>query len=175
MSVGTIFKPCICEMENFDNLFIELTAKVCNQRCKNCYIDFPYSKTAKDFIDVNKIKQALNENFDKNIKKIYLMGAEPMCHPEFNTILRLCLKHSDVVICTNASFINEKKIRFLKKVEDEGNFKIIFNLSLDHYDEIKNDKSRYRGAFRHTIFAIKNIMKADFETYLFVNNFYKED
>lgn len=60
-----------------------------------------------------------------------------MTHPDFNAILRACLKRSNVCIFTNGTFINEKKVRFLKRVEEESSYEIIFKLSIDHYDEVK--------------------------------------
>lgn len=165
----------ISSLKSFDNLFIEMTSKCCEQKCKHCYIDFPQFKKVKDFIDVEIIEQALNDTSNEKIKCIYLTGAEPMNHPDFNAILRMCLKRSNVCICTNGSFINEKKARFLKKVEEESKNEIIFQISLDHYDEIKNDDARYRGAFRHAIFAIKHLVKYNFIPIISVTNFYNED
>ena len=89
-----------------------------------------YKKT-EDYIDIDIIKQALNDTMSDNIKCIYLSGAEPMTHPDFNSILRLCLKRSNVCVFTNGSFINEKKARFLKKVEEESSNEIIFKISID--------------------------------------------
>lgn len=171
----SIFSSLLVELTELNNLFIELSAKNCNQRCKHCYIDFPISKNVKDFISVDKIKQALFDTSKEKLQCIYLTGAEPMTHPEFNSILRLCLKRSNVCICTNATFINEKKARFLKKVEDEGNNEIIFKLSIDHYNEIKNDDIRGRGAYRQTITAIKSLIKYNFNPILNITNYYNED
>lgn len=171
----SIFSAPVVQMAELSNLFIELTAKNCNQRCKHCYINFPMSKNVKDFISIDKIKVALSETKNDDIKVIYLTGAEPMTHPEFNTILRLCLKRASVCICTNATFINEKKARFLKKVEDEGPNEIIFKLSIDHYNEIKNDDIRGRGAYRQTLNAIRSLIKYNFNPILSIINYYKED
>ena len=79
------------KLKELNNLFIELTAKNCNQRCKNCYIDFPSNsgKVIKDFISIDKIKEALNDTKIENLYCIYLTGGEPMTHPDFNSILRL--------------------------------------------------------------------------------------
>lgn len=174
----SIFSAPVVELSELNNVFIELTAKNCNQRCKHCYIDFPISKNVKDFISVDKIKSAL-EDLSKesggNVQCIYLTGAEPMTHPDFNTILRLCLKRSNVCICTNSSFINEKKARFLKKVEEECNNELIFKLSLDHYNEIKNDDIRWRGSYRQTISAIKSLIRYNFNPIISVVNYYNED
>ena len=173
-------KNSVCQsetvyMEELNNLFIEMTQKSCNHHCKYCYIDFPLSKKVEDFIDIDTVKNALNDTMMENIKCIYLTGAEPMTHPDFNSILRLCLKRSNVCICTNGSFINEKKARFLKKVQDESNYELIFKISFAHYDEIKNDNVRYRGAFRQSIFALKQLLKYNFYPIVSLMNFYNEN
>lgn len=173
--MANIFSAPIVQMEELNNIFIELSAKNCNQRCKHCYIDFPITKNVKDFISIDKVKSALNDTKNDNVQIIYLTGAEPMTHPDFNTILRLCLKRASVCICTNASFINEKKARFLKKVEEESTNEIIFKLSIDHYNEIKNDDLRGRGSYRQTLNAIKSLIKYNFNPVLNIINYYNED
>lgn len=172
---NTIFQTPTCHMKELNNLFIELTAKNCNMRCKNCYINFPLTKNVKDFISIDAVKKALADTKSEPIECIYLTGAEPMTHPDFNHILRACLKCSNVCIFTNGTFINEKKVRFLKKVEDEGSNEIIFKLSIDHYDEIKNDEIRARGSYRTVIHAIKSLVKYGFNPILCITNYYNED
>ena len=55
--MNSIFTAPIYKLEALNNLFIELTAKNCNQRCKSCYLDLPTStKTVKDFLTIDKIK-----------------------------------------------------------------------------------------------------------------------
>lgn len=161
------------KLERLNNLFIELTAKNCNRHCNSCYIDFPISKNIKDFIPVDMIKTALEDTKSEPIQCIYLTGGEPMMHPEFNSILRFCLKRSNVCICTNSSFLNEKKIRFLKKVEEEGDSQIFFRLSLAHFDELESDRVKYRGHFRQTISVLKILSRYNFTSVLSVQNFYK--
>ena len=172
---NTVFKAPICKLNDFNNLFIEMTAKNCNFKCKHCYIDFPISKKVKDFIPFDTVKKALIDTKSENLQCIYFIGAEPMTHPDFNNILRLCLKRSNVCIFTNGTFINEKKARFLKRVEDEGENEIIFKLSIDHFDEIKNDEIRNRGAYRITLNALKNLSKYGFNPILCITNYYNED
>lgn len=171
----SIYCAPVCQMKAFKNLFIEMSAKNCNMRCKHCFIDFPLSKNVKDFIPVNCIKENLAYIKAGGLDCIYLTGAEPMTHPDFNAILRMCLKVSNVCIITNGSFINEKKARFLKNVEEESDFEIIVKLSLDHYDELKNDEVRARGSFRQTLTAVKALAKYNFSPIISVTNFYNED
>lgn len=172
-----IFTAPVYNLVELNNIFIELTAKNCNQRCKNCYINFPQSnKIIKDFISIDKIKEALIDTKNENLHCIYLTGAEPMMHPDFNAILRLCLKRANVCICTNGSFLNEKKVRFLKKVEDENfNTQIFFKLSLIHFSEQENDLFKYRGNFRQTLFALKTLSRYNFTSVLSIQNHYNLD
>ncbi len=163
----------VYKMKELNNLFIEMSSKNCNQRCPSCYIEFPVTKNIKDFISIDKVKEGLEDSKCENLHCIYLSGAEPMTHPDFNTILRLCLKRCNVCICTNASFLNEKKIRFLKKVEDEGQNQIFFTLTLAHYDEIMSDKARYRGNYRQTINSLKILERYDFLSVLNIQNYYR--
>ena len=172
---NAIFQTPVCKLKELNNLFIELTEKNCNQHCKHCYINFPLSKNIKDFIPLDTVKTALADTREENIECIYLTGAEPMTHPDFNTILRTCLKRSNVCIFTNGTFINEKKVRFLKRVEEESSFEIIFKLSIDHYNEIKNDDIRGRGSYRQSIHAIKSLAKYGFNPIICVTNYYNED
>lgn len=174
----SIYTAPVYKLEELNNIFIELTAKNCNHKCQCCHIDFGITsfgnKTIKDFISIDKIKEALNDTKNENLHCIYLTGAEPMTHPEFNSILRLCLKRCNVCICTNGSFLNEKKIRFLKKVEDENhNSQIFFKLSLTHFQESENDKIKYRGNFRQTIFSLKTLSRYNFNTALVIQNHFK--
>lgn len=173
--MNNLYTAPVYKLEELNNIFIELTAKNCNQRCQNCYIKFPNSKSVKDFISLDRIKECIEETRHENIHCIYLTGAEPMTHPDFNTILRLCLKRCNVCICTNSSFLNEKKIRFLKKVEDEGANQIFFKLSLTHFEEHESDKIKYRGNYRQTIFALKTFSRYNFFSVLTIQNYYKLD
>lgn len=173
--MNSIFTSPVFKLEELNYVYIVLTTKSCNQRCKQCYIDFPIGRQQKDFIDINKIKEMISQIKNNSIECIYLTGAEPMTHPGFNNILRLCLKRTNVCICTNASFINEKKARFLRKVEDESKYSLFFRFSLSHYDELKNDNARYRGSYRQTLFAMKNLERYGFSIVLEIVNFYREE
>lgn len=171
---NTIYRTPACKMKTFKNLFIEMSAKNCNMHCKHCYIDFPPTKNIKDFIIINYLKENLAYIKKQPPECIYLTGAEPMTHPDFNTILRMCLKITNVCIITNGSFINEKKARFLKNVQNESPNELITELSFAHFDELKNDEVRSRGAFRTSLNAIKHLVKYGFSPIILFTNFYNE-
>ncbi len=175
MSNTIIKAPCV-NLSELETLFIEMTAQNCNLKCTHCYINFT-DKKVKDFIPIEKVKQALTAINKENLKYIYLTGAEPMMHPDFNHILRLCLKYSSVIINTNAVNINDKKARFLRKVEEENNLgnEIIFMISIDHYIEKENDLLRGRGSYRKAVHAIQSLIKYDFNPILTIVNYQNAD
>ncbi len=162
------------KLEELNNLFFELTAKNCNLKCSHCYIKRNPYKQEKDFIHLDKIKQSLVLSKKENVKCIYLTGGEPMLHPDFNTILRLCLKFSNVTVLTNGTLINDKKARFLRKIDDESNFETIYRISLDHYNEQKNDEIRGRGSYRKALLAIQSLYKYEFNPIISAVNYYNE-
>lgn len=174
---NTVLKAPVSVIKDFDTLFIELSVKSCNLRCKHCYIDFTNAKNVKNFIHIDKIKEALSDLKDKKLKYIHLTGAEPMLHPDFNSILRLCLKYYCTVIHTNAYSINDKKARFLKRVQEENNKnnEIVIKMSFEHYDEKTNDEIRGRGSYRKGLHAIQSLVKYDFNPLITVVNHFNED
>jgi MoaA/NifB/PqqE/SkfB family radical SAM enzyme len=168
----TIIKAPSVTLENLQSIFIEMTANNCNLRCKHCYINF-INKEIKDYIPLEVIKQNISSADKSKLEFIHLTGAEPMMHPDFNAILRYCLKYSNVVIHTNALNINDKKARFLKKVEDENNLEheIVFMISIDSYLEKENDEIRGRGSYRKAVHAIQSLIKYDFNPIISVVNY----
>lgn len=164
----------VIEMEELNNLFFELTNKCCNLKCSHCYIKRNPFKKEKDFLPIEKIKQSLLSVRNENLKSAYLTGGEPMMHPDFNTILRMCLKISNTTVLTNGTFINDKKARFLRKIDDESEFETIYRISFEHFNEQKNDSIRGRGSFRKALFAVQNLYKYDFNPIITVTSYYKE-
>lgn len=164
----------VVEMDELNNLFFELTNKCCNLKCTHCYIKRNPFKKEKDFLPIEKIKQTLILSKRSELKSVYLTGGEPMMHPDFNSILRMCLKVSNVTILTNGTFINDKKARFLRKIDDESDYETIYRISFEHFDEHKNDQIRGRGSFRKALMAVQNLFKYDFNPIITVTSYYKE-
>ncbi len=174
LDVSNFMQAPYVKMEELKNLFIELCYKACNLKCKHCYIEKSFYKQEKDFISLDKVKKALLDTRGENLNSIYLTGGEPLLHPDFNSILRMCLKFSNVTVLTNGFMINDKKARFLKKIDDENNFETIYRISLDHYDELKHDENRGRGTFRKAVNAILNLAKYEFNPIISICNIHQE-
>lgn len=163
--------PAKVEMKELKNLFFQLSTKTCNLKCKNCYIEKNQYKSEEDFIDFDKIKASLNSIKNLKLNSIYLTGGEPLMHPDFNKILRMCLKVANTTVMTNGVMINDKKVRFLRKIEDESKFETIYRISLDSVDEIENDNLRGRGSFRKALVAIMSLLKYEFNPIITMVNY----
>jgi len=171
-----MYAPSI-EIEKLDNLFFELTRENCNLKCKNCYIKRTNYKEVKDYLKIDKIKNSLLA-VKNDVKAIYLTGGEPMIHPEFNKILRMCLKFADTTIMTNGTFLNEKKARFFRKIDDENNYEIVFVISMGDWREKENDEIRGYGNYRRTMLGINSLLKYEFNpiiSYVNTNNLREEE
>ena len=166
-----LLTPPKIELKNLDNLFLQLCTKTCNLKCKHCYIERNPYKNEEDFIQLEKIKQTLICAKQKPLKSIYLTGGEPLMHPDFNQILRMCLKISNTTVMSNGVMINDKKARFLRKIDDESQFETIYRISLDSTSELENDALRGRGSFRKALVAIMSLIKYEFNPIISVVNY----
>ena len=92
-------------------------------------------------------------------------------HPDFNQILRMCLKISNTTVLSNGVMINDKKARFLRKIDDESQFETIYRISLDSTNELENDSMRGRGSFRKALGAIISLLKYEFNPIISVLNY----
>ena len=96
-------------------------------------------------------------------------------HPDFNQILRMCLKISNTTVMSNGVMINDKKARFLRKIDDESQFETIYRISLDSTDELENDALRGRGSFRKALCAIMSLLKYEFNPIISVVNYQNKE
>lgn len=168
------FKAPCAKLEKLENLWLQLSKVACNIKCKHCYLDCHQDTRKKNFLNIDKIQMILSSNF-KSLNKIFITGGEPFLHPKINDILHMCLKKSDVVIFSNGTLLNEKKIKVLKNIEDMSNHKILFRFSLDHFSEGRNDEYRSRGVFKKVINALKLTQKYNFYTDIVCVNLKNED
>lgn len=163
------------ELKNLNNLWFQLSSSICNLKCKHCYLSCMPSTRPKGFLPLDKVKNTLEEARNLNVRDIYLHGGEPLLHPDLNTIIRQSLKVANVTILTNGLMINDKKARFLKQIEQNHDYEIIFRISLDHYTEEKNDEIRGRGVYKRVLSAIGSLIQHGFNPIVSAVNIWEED
>ncbi len=169
--LAELIVPPVVELKELKNLFLQLSSKACNLKCKNCYIERNPLKNEEDFIPIEKIKENFSILRGRKINSLYLTGGEPLLHPDFNQILRMCLKITNTTVMSNGTMINDKKARFLRKIDDESQFETIYRISLDSTNELENDEMRGRGSYRKALGAIMSLIKYEFNPIISVVNY----
>lgn len=159
-------------LENLEDLYFELVPKHIDLRKKRPTYLSKEKKRTSQLLGIESIKEAILDIDKSKLKNIYLIGSEPIFNPDFNRILRLCLKFAPTTVVTGAQNINEKKARFLEKVQNESekNHTLHFNIILYHFDERINDTYCTRGDFRKVMHAIASLEKYDFLPKIIIKN-----
>ena len=166
--------PCV-KMEKLENLWFQLSTIACNLKCKHCYLSCTPDNKKKNFLGLDKIKTAIEDSKHLKLKSIYLNGGEPLLHPDFNAIVRLSLKKTNVTVLSNGILINDKKAKFLRQIENDHDYELIFRISLDHYTEEKNDEIRGKGSFKKALNGINNLIRHGFNPIISTVNLWNED
>ncbi len=169
MNNSIIQAQCV-NLKELNHLFIDLEYVKDQTKNFNVYRSRSFNQKNKKYLQLEEIKDALSKADKSHLKYIYLLGKNSMSHPEFNHILRLCLSYCSVTIFSDGSCINDKKSRFLKRVEEEGSNEIIFKIMINHYDEKTNDEISGRGSFRKAIHAITSLNKYGFNPILVIKS-----
>lgn len=153
-------------LEELNNLFIDLEYNKILNKNLNLYRSRSFNQKNKKYLQFDEVKESLKTMDRSHLRYIYLVGKDPLAHSDFNQILRLCLNFAAVTIYTDGNCINDKKARFLKRVEDEGSNEIVFKIFINHFEEKENDARSTRGSFRKAIHSIISLNKYGFNPIL---------
>ena len=171
---STFQAPCV-EMKQLNNLWLQITGFTCNLKCRHCYLGCNSTNKTRSFLNMEKIRKTFDEVNKDDLEAIYLTGGEPFLHRDINSIIRYCIKYTDVNILTNGTLINDKKARFLRQIEIDNEYEIIFRISLDHYRENKNDEIRGKGSYRKAMNGIRSLINNGFNPVINAVNIWEED
>lgn len=175
MLTGLNFQAPYIELKNLNNLWFQITGLTCNLKCRHCFLGCNSTNKAKSFLNMDKIRKTLDEVNREELEEIYLTGGEPLLHRDINNIIRYCIKYANVNIITNGTLINEKKARFLRQIEIDSDYEIIFRISIDHYKEHKNDEIRGKGSYKKALNGIKSLINNGFNPVINAVNLWNED
>lgn len=138
---------------------IELTYH-CNFSCKHCYSES--SPNREQLWDKKKLFDVIKELARSGIQIIELTGGEPLTHPDFLSILKLCSQFFPLIgVNTNGYLLNKDHIKPFLKLKN----RLFFQISLE------GDNLRYvdnfcdkQGAFENSKMAIQILSKEGFIT-----------
>lgn len=136
----------------------------CNLFCQHCWITPTFVKgkpSPGEFIDINDLKNAVNEGKTLGLNNAKFTGGEPLLHPHFKEILNyMSSENLRLTMETNATLIDASLAKHMKQ-----NSTLWFvSTSLDSHRPEFHDKFRgLQGAYKKTIKGIEHLVNAGYK------------
>lgn len=150
------------ELEELDELWFQITGTKCNLRCTHCFISCAPDNTAFGFLDAATVDRFLEESTRRGVKEYYFTGGEPFLHPEMIDILERTLAIGPATVLTNGTIMTEPMVRRLAVIRDGSPYSLELRISIDHFDEAKNDAIRGEGSYRRAMKGARRLAEAGF-------------
>jgi len=137
-----------------DELWI-YTTLACNLRCKHCLVSA--GKSLKKELTTEEIKRLVDDAIKLGVKRFYITGGEPFIKEGIFDLIRYITKtkNRELILLTNATLFDEKKIEELKKVTGP---KLLLQVSLEGPTAKIHDKLRGKGSFDAAVKGIKELI-----------------
>ncbi|RJQ45171.1 MAG: methyltransferase domain-containing protein [Nitrospiraceae bacterium] len=137
-----------------DELWLYYTL-ACNLRCKHCLVDA--GKGLKKELTTEEFKKVIDEAIQLGVKRFYITGGEPFIKDGIFDLIKYITKTKkrELIILTNATLFDDRKIAKLKKVM---NPKLLLQVSLEGPNAEIHDKLRGKGSFDAALRGIKSLI-----------------
>jgi molybdenum cofactor biosynthesis enzyme MoaA len=150
------------ELRQLDELWFQITGTRCNLRCTHCFISCAPDNTTFGYLDAATVRRYLEESARHGVKEYYFTGGEPFLHPEMIDILESTLAFGPATVLTNGTIMTEPMVRRLAAIRDASIYSLELRISIDHFDEAKNDAIRGEGSYRKAMNGAQRLAEAGF-------------
>src|SRR4029077_4897896 len=79
------------ELGHLDDLWFQVGGTLCNLQCRHCFISCHPHNRNFGFLNLEKVRRALDESVPLGVKEYYFTGGEPFLNPDIVPILELTL------------------------------------------------------------------------------------
>ena len=137
----------------FVRLYLYLTTK-CNFSCSHCFVGEERKRLKPIHIDLNLVRQFLDDFVTEKTKSINLTGdGNPILHPQFKEIIRLCkMKVPTVSVNTRGPIPRE----LLDWMAEYG---VVVYYSIDWFGEMNDEQCGFKNLWKHQINTIMEMAK----------------
>ena len=127
----------------------------CNLRCKHCLVNA--GKSLREELTTVEVKKLVDDAIHLGVKRFYITGGEPFIKDDIFEIIRYITiqKKHELIILSNATLFDDKKIEALKKVYTP---RLVLQVSLEGPNAEVHDKLRGEGSFDKAVEGIKRLM-----------------
>jgi len=145
------------DFHDLETLWIQISGTLCNLSCTHCFISCAPDNHALPMMQTEKVLGYLREAEELGVKEIYFTGGEPFLHKNFLEILEVTLQNFPTSILTNGLLINENRADKLTRIAQNSHYSLEIRVSLDDYEETRNDSVRGLGTYRKVLSAYKRL------------------
>ena len=146
------------EFNGFKTLWFN-TGTLCNIACSNCYIESSPKNDRLVYLSLADVVEFLDEleKLSGKTCEIGFTGGEPFLNPDFLKMLEECQRRDlSIMVLTNAMKPLQNKIDGLLKLKKVfGTKKIVFRVSIDHYNKDLHEVERGAGTWDPMIKGLK--------------------
>ena len=146
------------EFNGFKTLWFN-TGTLCNIACSNCYIESSPKNDRLVYLSLADVVEFLDEleKLSGKTCEIGFTGGEPFLNPDFLKMLAECQRRDlSIMVLTNAMKPLQNKIDGLLQLKKAfGAKKIVFRVSIDHYNKDLHEVERGVGTWDPMIKGLK--------------------
>ena len=109
------------------------------------------------------------------VKDYYITGGEVFINPEIFEILEAILSYGPLDVLTNGTQITSEKAQRLRAIQDASKNLLRFRVSMEHFDQTKNDAIRGKHAYQKAIAGIACLAEAGCSPILTITRTWEEE
>ncbi len=154
MKLDTIPKA---DFHDLETLWFQVSGTLCNLRCTHCFISCSPDNHNLEMMDTETVLAHLEKARKLRVREIYFTGGEPFLHRDMTLILERTLRDFPVSVLTNGLPINDARADEILRISADSRYSLEIRISLDDFDEQRNDAVRGKGVFRRALAAYKRL------------------
>ena len=145
------------DFHDLETLWFQVSGTLCNLRCTHCFISCSPDNNSLEMMETETVLAYLAEAMKLGVREIYFTGGEPFLHEDMTLILERTLRDFPASVLTNGLPISDARADELQRIFEDSRYSLEIRISLDDFDEEKNDAVRGKGVFRRALRACKRL------------------
>ena len=162
-------------LKELETLWMQVGGTLCNLECTHCFISCGPKNDTIAMMTLAQVEERLRESRELGVKDYYITGGEVFINPEIFEILSAILSYGPLDALTNGTQITSEKAKRLRTIQDASKHPLRFRVSMEHFDEDKNDVIRGKNAYRKAIAGIVCLAEVGFSPILTVTRTWEEE
>ena len=142
-----------CDFQFLETLWFQISGTLCNLRCSHCFISCAPDNHTLEMMETDRVLTYLRQAKRHGVKEIYYTGGEPLIHRDFFHILETTLQDFPTSMLTNGLLITKSQADRLAQIAQGSRYSLEIRVSLDHFEQERNDAVRGPGTFQKVLAA----------------------